>query len=175
MSSREFRILVGIGHLGTSIGAWPFGSRRADKGLAQPDRHDWRIGVRLGPNASGSFASFMQTPPLGMLRVGARGILAVPSSPGHVGFPAWMNADACHGYSATGYQPAATALQSCDAQRSTLVRLGGQATRRRGAGWQELVPRAKVGGPSPRGGASRLFPGALWPSRSSRSERLGGV
>ena len=55
------------------------------------------IGVRLGPNHSGEGPKSIQAPPPALRRVGVRGILDVPSAPGHVGYPESISADASLG------------------------------------------------------------------------------
>ena len=55
--------------------------RQVPAGPVQRNRHDWRLGVRLGPDASGALAYEMKVRPLGMSRVGAREILDVSPSP----------------------------------------------------------------------------------------------
>ena len=67
------------------------------------------------------------------------------SSPGQVGYPAFMNTDAILRHSVKGYQSAALAFQSCDARRSLLVCLEGKATRGHPGGKKDLAKRAKVG------------------------------
>ena len=89
----------GGGDSETPPGVLPSEVRKVARRLAQSDQHDWRTGVRSGPNATGVLAASLQTSPPEMRRVGVREILEVLPSPGHVGCPASMNTDASLVYS----------------------------------------------------------------------------
>ena len=122
------------------------------------------------PHESGAFARKVQVPLARNCRVGAWGILDASSSPGQVGYPACINMDASPAYATTGHQSSELAFKSCDAQRSSLARFGGQATRE-----SRLLPSLRPPRPfgvaplfqfrptGPLGGSGRAIAGALWP------------
>ena len=93
---------------------------------AQRSRRDWRMSVRLGPDARGALANKMETLPLAARRGRAREILEVLIPPAQVGYPANMDTGARLEYSAKVYHSAELAFESCDAQRSVPVRVGGK-------------------------------------------------
>ena len=84
-------------------------------------------------------------PPPFLRRVGVRGIVDVLSAPGHVGCPSSMIADACLGYSATGYRSSELAFASGGAGRSVSVRLMGQGSKGQTKAKWEVARSAKVG------------------------------
>ena len=98
--------------------------------------------MRLGAHASCALAHHREVPSLKMRRAGVRGALDALPSPGHAGYPASMNANASLGYATMAYQCSDAAFGSCNAQRSLLVRLEGQATRDHGGTKKELAQRA---------------------------------
>ena len=65
----------------------PFVVRQIPPRPTKEGQHLWRMGVRLGPVASGEGAKSLQTPPPAARRVGVRGILDVLSAPGQPGHP----------------------------------------------------------------------------------------
>ena len=166
VDQREFCLVGGRGDLEIAPAPLQLEVRGIDGRLAESGQRDWRIGVRLGPNADGTSAALLRPPPPGLRRAGVGGISERFSYPGQVGYPASMDRDAWVGYSIMSGQ----ASQSCGAQWSLLGRLGGQSMRGRGVVRKELVQWAKlglraccsrvthIGAP-----ASYVF-GAIWPS-----------
>ena len=69
--------------------------------------HDWRLGVRLGPNESGVYSQRIfdldATPP-GIRKAGFREVIGVLRSPGQVGRPPGVATDAESGFSVMAYQ-----------------------------------------------------------------------
>ena len=113
--------------------------------IRSPSVRFWRAGVRLGQNASGALAYKMHVSHPGTHHVGVREILQVSSSPGNVVYPASINTDASPGYAAMSHRSAGLAFESCDAQRSLLASLQGEATGGHGGGTEESAQRANVG------------------------------
>ena len=83
----------------------------------------------LGDVARGSLAKRMIRPkliPPATRKVSPREIVQVLGNPDQVGYPASMDADACLGYSVTGYQSWDVFYDHCEAWKRTLVRLEGR-------------------------------------------------
>ena len=72
-------------------------------------RHEWRLGARLGPNASGIHPQKVPdvdaTSP-GIRKAGFRGVMEVLRCPGQVGYPPGVATDAQLGFSVKAYQSA---------------------------------------------------------------------
>ena len=68
VSSLEFRMLDSARALETRLESSPFKVRETPDRLATTGQRHRRIGVRLGPAASGEGATSMQTPPPGLRR-----------------------------------------------------------------------------------------------------------
>ena len=178
VESRAFRALDRTGDLETPLRQLDFGARQLNDHLANSGRRYWRIGVRWGPNADGPPEQSPQTTPRGLRRAGVRAILAVSPRPGQVGYPTSGNTDASLGHAITGHQSSFPASQSCDVQRSPLIRLAGQATKGRGA--KKAGARATGKGglllllrpPNSHWGPALLCAATLWSPEGERGDDL---
>ena len=104
-------------------------------------------GVRVGPNASGEYANKLIGPhlmPPAPRKFSSRGISGFLRARGQIGFPASMHADACLGYSATGYQSWGVAYNVLEARKFDLIRPAGPASQGRNAKGI-LTQKAKAG------------------------------
>ena len=73
--------------VGRGYQAWKLQEHSARIGKA---RHDWRPGVRLGPNSSGVYPRRvfdLDAPPAAIRKAGFGGVMKVLRSPGQVGYP----------------------------------------------------------------------------------------
>ena len=99
---RSSCVLDGPGELEAWLAALPLEVWQVPERPILRNQRDWRMGVRLGPNASGALAYIMWASPPGIRRVGVRGILDVSSPPGQKERPASMYTDAPLGYAGMG-------------------------------------------------------------------------
>ena len=127
--SSEFRMLDGEGRMETSSANLPSGASEIKDRLANRNQHDWRMRVRLGPNADGALSARLKAPPPGLRRAGPPEILRLPSHPGRAGYPAFMDSGASLSFAAMADLSALLAFESRDAQWNPLVRVAGQGTR----------------------------------------------
>ena len=89
-------------------------------------------GARLGPQANGALSQKFRAPQLRppAVREGSPcKLLTFFRSPDQVEYPASMNADACRGFSVTGYQAWEIAYRPCEARFSSLLRLSGPVSK----------------------------------------------
>ena len=100
--------------------------------------HDWGMGVRLGPRASGvesQYATSVQPAPTGRRKTLVREMLAFSQAPGQLG---------------TGTPPldspanARVAMRHCEAGKFILVRLVGTTTRAPSAPRADIVQQAEL-------------------------------
>ena len=91
VSEHAFRTMGGESHsqyplVSTKFQVWELPARD----FRRDGSHDWRMGARLGSNASGAgsnHASSVKNTPLAMRRTTVRGLLTLLHSPGQAGFP----------------------------------------------------------------------------------------
>ena len=122
-----------------SFTAWALPPRLAQSG----DWHDWRLGVRLGDNAAGTWApqaTSSASTPAGVRKAAVREVMEALRAKGKVGYPTSVTTGAQLGYPVMAYQSAAILSDS-----SNLVRLEGACTGTHPEGKAELTRRAKAG------------------------------
>ena len=130
---------------GRGFQVWGLKDRAARDGEM---RYNWRLGVRLGPNASELFSQMVSDlggAPPGIRKAGFREVVEVLRSPGQVGCPPGIATDAQLGFSGTAYQFLEVLFDRCGGDGHFLVRLTGACARTRQGGQGELTQRAKDG------------------------------
>ena len=138
-NARFLRPLVGRG-----FQVWELKGRAARNGRA---RDDWRLGARLGPNASGIFSQMifdLGAIPPGMRMAGFREVMEGLRSPAKVGYPPSVATDAQLGCSVAAYQSAEVRFERCEGGGRILVRVTGSRTRaHKGSQQGDIAQRAK--------------------------------
>ena len=112
------------------------------------DFHDWRLGVRLGGNASGEWPQrIYKLPPThpGASEAVSRAVMGVLRSKGQVGYQPSVAIDAHPGYSAMANQSETISFGSREGDSHILVQFGGTCARPHPGGRNDLAQRARAG------------------------------
>ena len=132
---------MGYPLVGTRFREWKF----TKLPIQYEGSHDGRMGVRLGPEASGvgsHYATSARPTPPGVGTTAVRRSAQVPSQ---VGFPPTVRADASPGQSRMANRSACVATRHCEAGEFISVQLVGATTRARSAPRADIAQRVKVG------------------------------
>ena len=114
----------------------------AGRHIQADGKRDWRVSVRLGPNASGEGATGAKAaksaPPAPRENLG-------PRADGQIYYLPTMNPNTLLGRPRMGYRSSEEAVSSSEANGRLLVRLAGTTSRAHSATKQDLAQGAKVG------------------------------
>ena len=133
----------------TTCGSWIpgleiEGSPRARRKM----RHHWRLGARLGPDASGLYSqkvSDLNATPPGSRKAGFREVMEALRCPGQVGCPPSVATDAQKGFPVMAHQSAEVLFDRRYGDGRILVRHTGTCARAHRGRQAEMTQRAKVG------------------------------